>query len=363
MGGREAIRGFSIQTLSVVLDAFKPENGEWVAVTIEPDSENDKVDILWEFPNFFKRAQQIKSSQNQIGKADVESWCRTLKESRSADLYELVLAGPVGSAVIKEAPFDGVSVPTPLAIDTLSLIEQAITKLDRYLGRRGIEAIPLIIRESLVILVAGNLTAGAISGRKLTRLEFDGFLQRWVAAAYPEAIRTRLSANCEVLWSQLTLHRQRAAAESAYALVLPLTVVNGGPTVAIVEWFYLAVSCDQREMRYVPAEYLAFTSETIPPTSGPRFSPFAVLPNDAWEKQVVFLPQGKPGFFTDRWPYTLHKLSLYAKFAGVPPRLVATHEFTVTAENGSIPCGGALHYNLVTIDPYYHLMPGSSSQR
>ncbi|MCV3211092.1 hypothetical protein OHD62_30990 [Mesorhizobium sp. YC-39] len=352
MGGREAIRGFSIQTLAVVLDALNPKNDGWSAVTIEPDTDNDKVDILWEFPDL-KRAQQVKSSQNQIGKAAVESWCSDLKASKSANEYQLILAGPIAQAVIDEAPFDGVSVPTPLAIDTVALIEQAITKLDRYLQSQGIEGVPLSVRESLVTLVAGNLIDGAISGRRFTRDEFDGQLQRWITAAYPEAIRARLSANCEVLWSQLELHRQRLAVETAYALVLPLTVVNGGLTVAVVEWFYLTVSCDGREMRYVPVEFLQGDQKTLSMTQGPKFAPFAVSPNSSWEKRIAFLPQIKPGFATDRWPQGLHLLSLYVKFASAAqPRLVKKYEFLVTSEHSAVPHDSALWYGLLKIDPF-----------
>lgn len=46
MGGREAIRGFAVQTLICLLDSLWA-NGQWTAVTLEPDSDNDKVDILW----------------------------------------------------------------------------------------------------------------------------------------------------------------------------------------------------------------------------------------------------------------------------------------------------------------------------
>ncbi|WP_217486127.1 hypothetical protein, partial [Burkholderia cenocepacia] len=111
MGGREAIRGFAVQTLICLLDSLWA-NGQWTAVTLEPDSDNDKVDILWEYADGSTLAQQVKSSKNQIGKGDVVAWCKELKDSNAASKYQLMLAGPIAAAVLDDGPFDEVEVPT-----------------------------------------------------------------------------------------------------------------------------------------------------------------------------------------------------------------------------------------------------------
>ncbi|TES13360.1 hypothetical protein [Pseudomonas aeruginosa] len=103
MGGREAIRGFSIQTLICLLDSLQSVNSSWVTVTIEPDSFNDKADISWEFSDGTRRLQQVKSSKNQIGRADVDFWCKELKLSGRAESYQLMLAGPIAAAVLDDA--------------------------------------------------------------------------------------------------------------------------------------------------------------------------------------------------------------------------------------------------------------------
>lgn len=37
---------------------------KWNYIQVEPDSENDKIDILWEYPNNKMKVVQVKSSQN-----------------------------------------------------------------------------------------------------------------------------------------------------------------------------------------------------------------------------------------------------------------------------------------------------------
>ena len=332
MGGREAIRGFSIQTLVVVLDALAPGNAHWTAVTLEPDSGNDKVDILWEFPGR-SRAQQVKSSQNQISKSAVEEWANDLKRSRGADEYELILAGPVAQSVIEGSPFDGVVVPTPLAVDTLALLERAATKLDFYLTAKGMLPIPLVVRESVIAIVAANISDGAIRGQRVSRDEFEGWILRWVTAAYPQAITSRLSTNCEILWGEIRLEQMPLAADRAFKLTLSLTVINGGLTVAVVEWFLLKVSAFEREMRYEPTSLQLAAGRYDSLTEG-GFGEFAVLPNSALNLWVTFQPSKLYGYKHDLWPLGPHRLMLYVKYAALTePRLAKELMVTITEDH------------------------------
>lgn len=338
MGGREAIRGFAVQTLICLLDALQPSNKKWEFVTIEPDSKNDKVDILWEFPEF-RRAQQVKSSKNQIGRAEVVGWCKELKESQSADEYQLMLAGPIAAAVLEEAPFDSVSVPIPTSIDTLALIDQAITKVDRYLTSKLIAPLPLPVRESLVSIVAARLLDGAVRGEKLSRESFDGWLLYWITAAYPEAIERRMAANCDVLWSNVQLVGPTEIGKQAFEIVLPLTVVNDGISSAIVEWFLLRVSANGREMRYRPHAILPEAGADIATRrrASMLFSEFAISPGAAVERLVLFAPIDRAGYVTDMWPTGPHELELFVKFAALPnARSVKKVSVSITMDHRAV---------------------------
>lgn len=317
MGGREAIRGFCVQTLICLLDSLQHQNDQWTAVTIEPDSKNDKVDILWEFPSS-RRAQQVKSSKNQISRGEVVGWCKELKASAAADSYQLMLAGPIAAAVLEDSPFDGVDVPIPTSIDTLALIDQAITKMDRYLISKAIAPVPLPVREAIINIVAAQLLDGAVRGKRLSREEFDGWLLRWITLAYPEAIEQRMTANCEVIWSNIELAGPMDIGKRAFELVLPLTVINGGASAAVVEWFLLRIYSEGREMRYRPSSVLpeigdirARRAASVP------FGDFAIPPGSAVQRSVLFVPIQRTGCDTDIWPIALHQAELFVKYAAV----------------------------------------------
>jgi hypothetical protein len=68
-GGQPAIRGYLIQTLTALLEALDDQQ-PWTSVTLEPNLESHKVDILWQYPDRTK-AVQVKSSQNPFAEADV----------------------------------------------------------------------------------------------------------------------------------------------------------------------------------------------------------------------------------------------------------------------------------------------------
>lgn len=317
MGGREAIRGFAVQTLICLLDSLW-ESRQWTAVTLEPKSENDKVDIYWEYADGSTLAQQVKSSKNQISKGNAVAWCRQLKDSRAADKYQLVLAGPIAAAVLDDAPFDDVDVPTPTAMDTLALLDQAITKVDRYLSAKFIDPLPLPLRESLVYELVARMLQAAICGRRMLREEFDGWLLSTITGSYPQAVNQRLTSNCAVLWSVLEIAGPVVASDRAFELILPLTVVNGGGCTAVVEMFLLRVWSTTREMRYRPELVVSERSEgdhSARRELGSPFGDFAISPQSSVRQSVLFVPVQRPGYEANEWPHGDYQVELFVKYA------------------------------------------------
>ncbi len=317
MGGREAIRGFAIQTLICLLDSLS-SRVPWNEVTLEPDSDNDKVDIQWKYDDGSTCAQQVKSSKNQIGKTAVVAWCQELKASRAADKYQLLLAGPIASNVLGEAPFDGVEVPTPKSIDTLALLDEAITKVDRYLTSRAFSTLPLPIRESLIYELVARMLDGAIRGTKMGRKEFDGWLLSSITSSYPQAVSERLAANCAVLWSVIEIAGPVVVSNRAFELVLPLTVVNGGELTAVVEMFLLRIWSPTCEMRYRSAHVLpdgsgeAYSSRRR--LSAP-FGDFAIAPQASARQALVFVPVQNPAYHASEWVAGDYQIELFVKYA------------------------------------------------
>ena len=317
MSGREAIRGFAVQTLICLLDSLL-EDTPWTAVTLEPDSSNDKVDILWEYADATRCAQQVKSSKNQITKGEVLAWCSDLVASNSATKYQLILAGPIAASVLTDGPFHGVEVPTPTSMDTLALLDQAITKVDRYLTAKNIDPIPLPLRESLVYELVARMLDAAIRGKRMLREEFDGRLLSGITASYPHAVSERLTANCAVLWSVVEIAGPIDLSTRAFELVLPLTVVNGGASTAVVELFLLRVWSTTREMRYRPELVIGEKSGVDYANRrglGRPFGDFAIAPRSSISQSVLFVPIQGSAYKTDEWPYGDYQVELFVKYA------------------------------------------------
>lgn len=291
---------------------------EWTTVTLEPDSVNDKVDVFWEFADSSTCAQQVKSSINPIGKGQVTRWCSELKTSGRADKYQLILAGPIAQGVLANTSFDGVDVPKPTSVDTLGLVDQAITKVDRYLTSKSIDPVPLPLRESLIYELVARMTQAAIYGRKMSRVEFDGWVLSTITASYPEAVNQRLSANCAVLWSALEFAAPPDASAKSFELILPITVVNGGVSTAIVEMFILRVSLGKVEMRYRP-ELVVSTEPSEDPIMrrrhGQPFGDFAISPQSSKQQSILFVPVDRVGYESGEWAPGVYEIELLVKYA------------------------------------------------
>lgn len=108
----------------------------WLKITIESDSEAEKFDIHWERPNS-KRVAQVKSSKNQIRKANAKKGATELKSNAAADEYELLLVGQCAESVVEVGAFDGVSVPPPRVLDIDGLLGKGAHLLDKLLISEG----------------------------------------------------------------------------------------------------------------------------------------------------------------------------------------------------------------------------------
>lgn len=338
MGGREAIRGFAIQTLVCILDSLRDDRS-WSEVTIEPDSGNEKVDIIWKNGDGSSLAQQVKSSKNQISKASVVSWCEELKESQAASEYQLILSGPVAAAVLSGQPFHGVAVPTPNSFDALALIDQAVTGLDRFLEKNGIGVLPLALRESIVHELSSKLLVDSVYGRTMSRSAFEGWLYKWVLACYPQAISQRLSENCVVLWNFVELARE-SNAERSFEMCIPLTVVNGGSFTSVIEGFLLRIRSSSSEIRYVstyavdPVKGGSYTERKL---EGLPFGDIAVLPNSSSKLSLVFTRLQLPQSYEWQWEPGIYNFELLVKYSTLSlPVVIKNSDVVISQEEFSV---------------------------
>jgi hypothetical protein len=187
MGGSEGIRGYLVQALVVLLDAL--EDGGWDSVTLEPRADSEAVDVLWRIGGR-RRAQQIKSSTNQIGKADAEAWAGALEKAIEANEYELLLVGPCSQGVVDLEHVGRVSVPPPRSLDVDGLHQQAAHKIGKFLERDGVRPLTATTREMLVSAVLTELDLFSIRREEVGREQLRALLQEWTRLIVRDETRT-----------------------------------------------------------------------------------------------------------------------------------------------------------------------------
>jgi len=193
MGGQAGGRGYLLQTMICVLKSL--DDLHWDRVTLEPDNDSEKVDIVWEYEGK-SRAVQVKSSQNQIDMPSVKKWADDLEKGSRADELELWLLGPCSGAVSSVGQLGKVKVPTPAVIDVVALSEQAAQKLDRFLRLDRISrSIGPLAREIVVRAMSHRFAEFSTVGRSVPREEFEELLRTWVVSLQPPVSPSRLARN------------------------------------------------------------------------------------------------------------------------------------------------------------------------
>ena len=183
MGGKETARGILLQTIVCVLDLFNKDN-DWINVSLEPNINAEKVDILWEYEDTKKKVVQVKSKQTSINYSFAENWANQLENDYSTDSYELILIGPCEPKLTKEKNIGKVSL-TIKNLDIESLLNNAAFSLGLYLEKRGIKPlnseVKLTIIESLTTIFATYSTKGKL----ISRNEFEELLNEKIKIFIP----------------------------------------------------------------------------------------------------------------------------------------------------------------------------------
>lgn len=250
MNGATAMRGYLLQALVSVLDGLNIDSG-WSAVSLEPHITSEKVDILWKYQTQAK-VVQVKSSQNQITKSQVEKWAKDLANSVDADEYELLLLGPCSQSVIDLGQVDKVKIPPPRVLDPFGLVEQAAHRLDRYLEGKGISKVPAFARELIVNGLVTKIETYSTQGAMISRADLDKLLSEWVLVLYPRSLNEAVSMQCDLLLDTVVFPAPTGPSHDSLAIILPLVFVNSGVRTAIVEWIALKVVAGDHTKLYTP---------------------------------------------------------------------------------------------------------------
>lgn len=181
MGGQEGNRGYLVQTLVALLGSL--EDNDWSSIRIEPDDTQQKVDIFWQKQDG-SLAVQVKSSQNQIGKAAAERWALDLRKTANADRYELILVGPCSHAVVGMNGFHGVEIPCPKNLNINGLIAEASHSLDKFLEQEQLSRYTPDQREALVHALTTRLSSLASQGKSMSRTDLIALIKSWTGLTH-----------------------------------------------------------------------------------------------------------------------------------------------------------------------------------
>jgi hypothetical protein len=197
MGGQSGGRGYLLQAMYALLESLKPSDG-WSSVTIEPNDESEKVDIVWQYPSR-RKVVQVKHSQNPMTKPMVETWAAELEAASQADDYFLILLGPCASKLTKIGSIGKVFIPTPMTVNIEALRFQAAHLLDSFLRERDSRCVTSPgARELIVDAMSTRLSEFSTEGKHVSRDSFERLLSSWIEEIDPSITYLKKSVSAKL---------------------------------------------------------------------------------------------------------------------------------------------------------------------
>lgn len=201
-GGQYAIKGFVYQTIAGVLHALL--ESPWEYVTVEPITGKEKVDVLWEDGTGSKKCQQIKTSINNFGRADVIRWLTEMvTDIPDSQQYELILIGNRTDAVgefIKELnnrtatclpdPLNSVAdrIGVEVLVDNSEVLQGHLqNEVYRFFSKHNIHP----SHDTLVVITGGlcyQFFQFALVGAQASKAEWTETMLKWATNNYPKGL-------------------------------------------------------------------------------------------------------------------------------------------------------------------------------
>lgn len=200
MSGKEGIRGYIVQTMIAILESLQ---GDWKYIQVEPDTLNDKVDILWTANDSSENLYQVKSSITDFGKTEILNYLLDLyNENPSANSFCVILVGNASTTTknyfkdIKKHNLDDFetrflnldSVKDKIIVNFYPLhlptLEAAIiTHIDRFLSSKKIN-VDLATKELIYGGLINQFLFFSTDGKKVSKSQFENKLLGWINFNY-----------------------------------------------------------------------------------------------------------------------------------------------------------------------------------
>ena len=200
MSGKDSIRGYVYQTITSVLGTFS--NTKWDFCHVEPNTKNDKADVLFYRGDNIMLAQQVKSSINPFNKKSIESWIYELiNDVDNAESYELTLIGNcdkttndfVKKVNSHEISMDGHPGKVKISIQPLDeglLLDSVENKLNKFFSDEGYTLKHVFI-ENLAKTLLYSFFQFSIIDEKISHEGFRNQLLNWARAILPKELKPK----------------------------------------------------------------------------------------------------------------------------------------------------------------------------
>lgn len=207
MSGRDGTRGYLYQTVASVLNSLNENN--WVSVEVEPDSDNDKIDVRWKYEDHTKKVTQVKSSINSITKANIIKWMdEIIKDASDAKEVLLLIIGNCSDSThsfIKRLNENNLNQSERAEIPSLDsypgivniqqenfnyegIEAKIITALNKFLTRKG-EKLDYFQLETLIGAIVYRFWVFSTKGQCLTKTQFEQMILEWISYMYPGVLK------------------------------------------------------------------------------------------------------------------------------------------------------------------------------
>lgn len=177
MGGQDSTRGYLIQAIIAISRSL--DDSTWTTISIEPNDEDEKVDVAWDAPAGRRRIQ-VKSTRNSFTKGQIERVAQLIYEKVPDDDVELVLVGSTQCDVKRCKIPATISIPQPKNNDIEGLSNEAAFLLAKFCSLRGRTVPPPSSSKLIVDGLTSLVLKLGTTGRSFHRDDFENHLADWL---------------------------------------------------------------------------------------------------------------------------------------------------------------------------------------
>ena len=247
MGGRDAQRGFIFQSIIAMIECL--ERDDWDEVKLEPDTDNDKVDIQLYKDRGILSALQVKSSKNKFARCKVRKWLEELTED-AADALEVRLC-LVGDSYTPACEKYIVSHPEVEKYPFSTLKDNCIVKLQDYIAYVGYDT---QVDDSELHIAYNHFFAeihnNSIADTTLSRNDLKQLLKRFLSIPKCLTEIPGINRNIGIIGRDEVILYLRRKLDQNGSIVL-LSSCDGVGKTAIMRWICNSIKDDDNAGNHV----------------------------------------------------------------------------------------------------------------